>query len=312
MSRVTTVFVAAVFLQLACDKREPLGKHLQPGPAGPFRFSTPSLSLDGRIIAYDTDSTGLGDIYLYDRGGTSAVPIVQSPVVETSPILSSDGSKTAFARKTNGHQHIWILNTRAGHSSQRQITQGNVLDSPIRFSTNDANLYFVRRSVQPLRSLEDKELFVARVTAEGPVQILPLGQFSIITADGRIAVKEKYDRALGCNQLFRVNRNSGREEHIGCGYLPSISDDGESVTYITADARYLQHIVLWRLDRDTEVLKNIPVGNKSRADFCLGDKAIVFRVLDSERDGPGGAYLLHFDNRKIEKLEGIEGGRFIH
>jgi eukaryotic-like serine/threonine-protein kinase len=64
----------------------------------------PSLSRDGSLMAYASDSAGDGnlDIWLKQVGGRQAIRLTQDPADDTDPSISPDGTRVAFRSDRNG------------------------------------------------------------------------------------------------------------------------------------------------------------------------------------------------------------------
>jgi Tol biopolymer transport system component len=74
----------------------------------------PSLSSNGRLIAFESARAGMGvDILLYDRAaqppGLVALPGVNTPADETEPEFSADLLKLAFVQVVNGFRRIRLI-----------------------------------------------------------------------------------------------------------------------------------------------------------------------------------------------------------
>lgn len=112
----------------------------------------PSISGDGRYVAYDTsmavtgnDTNGSSDVYVWDRLSGQTVPASVGasgfPGGGTYPTLSSSGQHVAFrslfalvANDTNGLQDIYVRNMATG------VTTAASLDSSEIFSNGDSFL----------------------------------------------------------------------------------------------------------------------------------------------------------------------------
>jgi serine/threonine protein kinase len=70
--------------------------------SGPYNHSDPAVSEDGQLIAYVSERTGSGDIYVTDFAVTFNTLILDSDVAESSPAWLPDGSGLIFASDTRG------------------------------------------------------------------------------------------------------------------------------------------------------------------------------------------------------------------
>ena len=67
-----------------------------------YHHGDPAVSEDGQLIAYVSERTGSGDIYVTDFAGTFNTRILESDVAESSPAWLPDGSGVIFASDTRG------------------------------------------------------------------------------------------------------------------------------------------------------------------------------------------------------------------
>ncbi|MFT4979781.1 MAG: Tol biopolymer transport system component, partial [Myxococcota bacterium] len=90
---------------------------LSPGGSAPSQLLTsgqiggdltwPDISGDGMKVAFVSDSTGDGDIYIWDRNSNAVTAAIQSPYSEMAPTFSSNGT-LAYSRKNQGGQDIFL------------------------------------------------------------------------------------------------------------------------------------------------------------------------------------------------------------
>lgn len=91
---------------------------LSPGGAAPSQLLTagqvngdlswPAISTDGMKVAFVSDITGDGDIYIWDRQSNAVTAVVQSPYSEMAPAFHSDGT-LVYTRKNQGGQDLFLL-----------------------------------------------------------------------------------------------------------------------------------------------------------------------------------------------------------
>lgn len=74
------------------------------------------VSPDGNTIVFDM----LGDIYLLDRTGGEARPIVQGMAFDSQPVFSPDGRSVAYLSDHSGAENLWIMN--ADGTSPQQLS----------------------------------------------------------------------------------------------------------------------------------------------------------------------------------------------
>lgn len=90
---------------------------LQPGGAAPSQLLTlqqiagdlswPDASPDGQQLAFVSDTSGDGDIYIWDRQSNAVNAVVQSPYSEMAPTFSDSGS-LVYSRKNQGGQDLFV------------------------------------------------------------------------------------------------------------------------------------------------------------------------------------------------------------
>lgn len=77
-------------------------------------LSWPSISTDGQSVAFVSDQSGAGDVYIWNRSTNAVEMTVGSPFSEMAPRFNSDGSRFAYSRKNRGTEDIF---THTGASS---------------------------------------------------------------------------------------------------------------------------------------------------------------------------------------------------
>lgn len=68
----------------------------------------PSLSPDGRTLAFVSDSTGSGDLFLWSQTSNEISSTFTSEFAEAAPGFASDGVTLAFSRKNRGTEDIFL------------------------------------------------------------------------------------------------------------------------------------------------------------------------------------------------------------
>jgi len=97
--------------------RIPLAGGRDAGPAeqlttDPAAEFSPSVSPDGRELAFHSFHSGNRDIYLMPAAGGPAVPLTTNPTHDWNPRWSPDGRTLAFDQQLNPAASIWILRRR--------------------------------------------------------------------------------------------------------------------------------------------------------------------------------------------------------
>lgn len=83
--------------------------------------SDPAVSADGQRIAYISERTGGGDLYVTDFAGESSTLILDSDVAESSPAWLPDGSGLIFASDTRGDGATSLLLAPADGSGEASV-----------------------------------------------------------------------------------------------------------------------------------------------------------------------------------------------
>jgi Tol biopolymer transport system component len=138
------------------------------GEQGNSNSSVPSLSVDGRYVAFGSDASnlvagdtnGVSDVFVHDRqtGVTSRVSVTddgtQGNGISGAPMLSADGRFVAFmsfasnlvAGDTNGQPDVFVHDRQTSLTKRVSVasngTQGSGLSFPAAFSADGRHLAF--------------------------------------------------------------------------------------------------------------------------------------------------------------------------
>ena len=80
----------------------------------PGRVSWPTLSVDGRWIAYYRVIHGQRDIWTVPAGGGASRQFTDHSAMDVSPVWSPDGSELAFLSDRGGTEQVWVAAVREG------------------------------------------------------------------------------------------------------------------------------------------------------------------------------------------------------
>ncbi|AKM11546.1 hypothetical protein AB433_04995 [Croceicoccus naphthovorans] len=101
---------------------------------------SPDISPDGRTIVFEM----LGDIYLLDRKGGKARPILTGMAFDSQPVFSPDGKRIVFVSDRSGAENIWVAGADGRHPRQVTLYDGNtVFTSPV-WSADGRSIYASR------------------------------------------------------------------------------------------------------------------------------------------------------------------------
>jgi eukaryotic-like serine/threonine-protein kinase len=99
------------------------GLRLRPLTSGTSQHDSPSLSPDGKWIAFLQD----GHIYKMTEGGVP-VQLTFASATDASPAWSPDGKRIAFGSRESGIPRVWIMDADGGNRHQFATT--NLTESP--------------------------------------------------------------------------------------------------------------------------------------------------------------------------------------
>lgn len=76
--------------------------------------NSPSLSANGKTLAFISFESGKGDVWLMDLDTAKQTALTLTPWDETRPIVSADGSRVAYMRKEGGMGSIYVVAAQGG------------------------------------------------------------------------------------------------------------------------------------------------------------------------------------------------------
>ena len=88
--------------------------------------ANPTISPDGRWVAYHRVSNGERDIWVVPAGGGAPVNFTEHKASDTQPEWSPDGGEISFVSDRSGRDEVWAAKFRAGRrvGDPRQVTRG--------------------------------------------------------------------------------------------------------------------------------------------------------------------------------------------
>jgi len=103
--------------------------------------SAPALSPDGKRLAFQTQRSGMQEIWTANADGTNTRQLTDRlGTLSGSPAWSHHGDLILFDTRVYGHSHIFAISANGG--TPRQLTFGDVNDITPHWSHDDAVLYF--------------------------------------------------------------------------------------------------------------------------------------------------------------------------
>lgn len=157
-----------------------------------FDFFQPTLSPDGRFVAYSAShlAPGNADLFLQGVDGAPPVRLTSDPRVDDNPVWSRDGGAIAFTRRGVGQNPpCWIVTLSVPRREERTVGRcPGGLAARMAWSADGRGLYLVGRSApgQPI-SLQRMDLATGRTV---PVTRPPPGSWGdhepVLSPDGRL------------------------------------------------------------------------------------------------------------------------------
>ena len=200
----------------------------------------PSLSPDGRSIAFSSDNDGYWDIYKIDSDNMFPVnltPDGSSYQVRGKPTWSPDGSKIAYWEYSNGSADIFIMENDG--SSKKNLTSSIWGDFNPVWNGDGVNIIFEsdRDGNSGLYSIDIYSLTVNRIIEQtgfmGSADVSPNGQYILFESDmdevGRDGNLEIYKFDSDESVIERITNNTARD------FSASWSDDGNSITFVSLE-----------------------------------------------------------------------------
>src|SRR5262245_6234865 len=195
--------------------------------------SSPSLSPDGKRVAFVSNLSGLPQVWIVPTTGgwPELVTSLEDPVsgVEWSP----DGAWLAFGLAPGGGMNTQVYLVHPDGSGLRRLTAGGRENAAFgRFSRDGAHLAMSSNR----RSADNIDAYVASIP-DGEMHLVSrnpgVGQFQDLSRDGRLALLHR-TRTRGDDDLFLVEVATGREtpltSHDGrAQFRGELSADGRAV-----------------------------------------------------------------------------------
>jgi Tol biopolymer transport system component len=182
----------------------------------------PTLSPDGRFLAYASDRAGNFDIWVQSISGGEPVQVTKSPFQDTQPDWSPDGSTLVFRSERDGGG-LFLVPALGG--AEQRLTSFGVHPQWI---TSGSEIMFIESSYGPAESASgsDAKIYVTSPGREQPAEILSdfvqKGAWFWIAGhpDGRVSLYGSHrDHGLG---FFTTSRDGSKL--VASEYASEVSD----------------------------------------------------------------------------------------
>ena len=192
----------------------------------------PQFSPDGQQIVFQSERSGLSDIWISDREGANPrqLTFIGGPLVGT-PRWSPDGRYIAFDARAEGHSDIYVVDAEGGRP--RRITTETSNDVVPSWSRSGRFVYFAsnRTGTRP-------EIWKAPVAGGEAQQVTKQGGFAAFESpDGKYLYYAKLDVA----GLWRIPVEGGQESLVLDQLKPrewgywAVADEG--IYFINSDSK---------------------------------------------------------------------------
>ena len=173
----------------------------------------PTLSDDGKKLAFVSDSAGAGDVFIWDQTSNQVSDTFTSQYAEASPRFSPDGNILAFTRKNRGTEDLFLWQggdvkpLKGGNGDQ---TRPNWVDDLVVYFTNERGEGHWDVAVTDANGAQRKIL--AKDVR------LPMRAGPAITPDGRSVVYTMSDPEQG-DRLMVSTLDGAKTVQVGTGLV---------------------------------------------------------------------------------------------
>lgn len=211
--------------------------------AGQGSNAHPSVSPDGQWIAFDSDRSGNGDIYVMRADGSGVRRLTDHPAMEMGGEWWENGQAIVFTRYEGGPEPTWYRVSSDGSDLAPLPDPRRVhwAESP------DGTLLLTG----PLADGEPSHIWVQRADGSGrrPLTRFRPSSFNSdmsFSPDGRTVVYESFIGTVDTGEIFVVPLDGGTPRSLARGTDPKWSPDGRHIAYKVHDTRtdrYWLHVM---------------------------------------------------------------------
>ena len=251
----------------------------------------PSVSGDGRVVAFVSDRGGSQDIWIKDLNGRSIArprQLTTHPAIDAQPAINADGSQLLYvSQKTDPRGDLFLLNVESGEETQ--LTDLSSADSWPAWGPDGKTMLYLKmdytsgaqRLVQRPLDSDAETVLVSGATS---FSVAPSGW--LVYSDGRDVYLFQLDNP---SEISAVSSGAATD------LWPAVSSDG-------------RHIYFARYDRDTNRDGFVDADDESSMWLHQFDPA-TRSVVAQYRMTPDGHFHLHTaENRGVMLFSDLRGG----
>jgi serine/threonine protein kinase len=254
--------------------------------ATPEPSVTPTISLNGKWIAFNSRMDGDADIYMVDTDGKNLTQLTSSSAHDLYPSWSPDGTRIVYQTNEGGDQEIAIIDIAT--KRVRKVTENTCDDwAPVWSPADDWIVYYSNCD-------GDRNIYKIRLTGTNRTQ-LTFGSgtnwFPAWSGDGR-KITFTSGRS-GDYHIFVMNADGSNIKDLAEGCISYFSPDGKQILY-----------GMYCTDTDDLFLMNAdgshPIALTNgyeckNATWSPDGRQIVFQLSQTTKDGPFALYRMFLD-----------------